>query len=183
MRPGVAVNSPPPGYPITTASVPLAGEYDSGPVRRAAELLGRLGPLLALLAVVAVVGVLVLLAVRASRRAAERRRRSWVTAFVERLERAGAARGRPRGQPETPAEYSAALADSVLPDPRLVQVGTVVTRAAYSATEPEEAERRWAEEVLAALEEQFPARRTRFRMRRRPRDGSRRARPRAPRSS
>jgi transglutaminase-like putative cysteine protease len=145
-----------------TASVPLAGEYDSGPLRRAADILSRLGPVLAVIAVVAAAGVLVLLVVRASRRAAERRRRSWVTAYVERLERAGARRGRPRAAPETPAEYSAALAGSVLPDRELELVGAVVTRAAYSATEPDEAERRWADEVLDRLEEQFPARRSRL---------------------
>jgi hypothetical protein len=147
-----------------TASVPLAGEYDSGALRRAADILGRLAPLLAIIAAVAVVGLLSMLAVRASRRAAERRRRSWVTAFVDRLEQAGARRGRPRAGPETPAEYSAALAGSVLPDSELVQVGAVVTRAAYGASEPSESERRWADEVLDRLEEQFPARRPRFRL-------------------
>jgi transglutaminase-like putative cysteine protease len=142
-----------------TASVPLAGEYDSGPLRRAADILGRLGPVLGVIAAIAAGGVLVLLVLRSSRRAAARRRRSWAAAFVDRLEQAGARRGRPRAAPETPAEYSAALAGSVLPDPELVQVGAVVTRAAYGAAEPDESERRWADEVLARLEEQFPARR------------------------
>ncbi|MEY2462369.1 MAG: protein-glutamine gamma-glutamyltransferase, partial [Acidimicrobiaceae bacterium] len=95
-----------------TASVPLAGEYDSGTLRRAADLIGRLGPLLAIIGAIATLGVLSLFAVQRTRRAAERRRRSWVVAFVERLERAGASRGRPRAGPETPAEYSAALATS-----------------------------------------------------------------------
>jgi transglutaminase-like putative cysteine protease len=147
-----------------TASVPLAGEYDTSALRRASDLIGRLGPLLIALGIVAVLGALVLFTVRAGRQAATRRRRSWVVAFIERLERAGARRGRPRAGPETPAEYSAALANTVLPDEQLAQVGSVVTRAAYSASEPDEDERRWADAVLDRLEEQFPVRRSRFRL-------------------
>jgi transglutaminase-like putative cysteine protease len=146
-----------------TASVPLAGEYDTSALRRASDLIGRLGPLLVALAIVAVLGALVLVVGRATRQAAARRRRSWVVAFVERLERAGAQRGRPRAGPETPGEYTSALASTVLPDEQLVHVGAVVTRASYSASEPGEDERQWADAVLDRLEEQFPVRRRRFR--------------------
>ena len=80
-----------------------------------------------------------------------RRRRlalPWVTRYFARLARLGADRGRPRRPSETPAEYTAALADGVVPDERLRTVGELVTEAAWSGREPPEDARRWAEAVL-----------------------------------
>lgn len=93
-----------------------------------------------------------------------RRRRAalpWSTRFFARVERAGRARGRPRRPPETPAEYSRALARSVLPDARLAEVGELVTVAAWSARPPPAEDRARAEEVLRAAKKAAPVRRVR----------------------
>ena len=91
------------------------------------------------------------------------RRRSlpWAIRFFARLERAGAARGRPRQPQETPAEYAGELSRSVLPDPRLEDVGELVTVAAYSRHEPPAEERARAEDVLRAATRAAPVRRLR----------------------
>jgi transglutaminase-like putative cysteine protease len=83
----------------------------------------------------------------------------WATRFFARLERAGAARGRPRRPPETPSEYAASLARSVLPDPRLVELGELVTVAAYSRHEPLAEDRARAEAVLREATKAAPVRR------------------------
>ena len=92
-----------------------------------------------------------------------RRRQSlpWAVRFFARMERAGAARGRPRRPQETPAEYAGELSRSVLPDPRLEEVGELVTVAAYSRHEPAAEERARAEEVLRAATTAAPVRRLR----------------------
>lgn len=100
------------------------------------------------------VGVLVVLAAGVARWLLLRRRTRlavpWATRYFERLTRLGAKRGRPRARSETPDEYAAALADGVLGDERLRQVGHVVTAAAWSRREPPEEVRLWAEDVLRA---------------------------------
>lgn len=98
-----------------------------------------------------------------------RRRRAalpWSARYYARLERAGAARGRPRRPQETPREYTSELAAGPLPDPRLTEVGELVTVAAWSRHEPPAEDRARAEEVLRAAKKAAPARRLR---RRRPR--------------
>jgi len=99
-----------------------------------------------------VLAVVVLAAAFVARRVVLRRRRraalSWVTRFYARLVRLGTERGRPRRPAETPAEYTIALAEGVLADDRLVEVGRVVTAAAWSGREPGPDARRWAEQVL-----------------------------------
>ena len=99
----------------------------------------------------------------------------WATRFFARVERAGAARGRPRRPQETPAEYADGLAGGVLPDPRLTEVGQLVTVAAWSRHEPAAEDRARAERVLREATKAAPAPpRLRAALRRR----SRRARPR-----
>lgn len=101
------------------------------------------------------------LARRALRRWRYQRSRPWAARFLAQLERAGAARGRPRRPPETPAEYARSLSRTVLPDPRIEEVGELVTVGAYSRGEPAEAERARADEVLRAATRAAPVRRLR----------------------
>lgn len=121
---------------------------------RLARVLGRFWPLLVLLLLAAGGWLAWRLAARRRRSGAlplaPRRRAAlpWVTRYYARLERAGAARGRPRRPHETPAEYTSALAAGPLPDPRLEEVGALVTVAAWSRREPAAEERARAEEVL-----------------------------------
>lgn len=102
-----------------------------------------------------------------------RRRRAalpWSSRYFTQVERAGSARGRPRRPEETPREYTRGLARSVLPDPRLEEVGELVTVAAWSRHEPAAEDRGRAEEVLRAAKKAAPVRRLRrLRRRRRPR--------------
>ncbi|HUQ64203.1 MAG TPA: transglutaminaseTgpA domain-containing protein [Acidimicrobiales bacterium] len=73
----------------------------------------------------------------------------WATRFYARLLDAGKKRERPLKPYETPLEYTSILAESALPDPRLVEVGALITSAAYSGREPSLEESEWAEAVLA----------------------------------
>lgn len=113
-----------------------------------------------------IVAVLVLVAAFAVRFLVRRRRRlaaiPWATRYFARLERLGAKRGRSRQRAETPSEYTTVLAEGVLAEDRLVEVGRVVTEAAWSGRQPAEATRDWAETVLEeAAEASRPARRLR----------------------
>jgi len=115
------------------------------------SLLDRLARLLTLLWVPLVVAAVVLVGRRLWRLLATWRRwraRPWVSRVFLRLERAGSVRGRPRRPEETVAEYSAALAASVLPDPRIEELGRVLTAAAWSGRAPSPGEQAWAEDVL-----------------------------------
>jgi hypothetical protein len=103
-----------------------------------------------------------------------RRRRAaepWATRFSRRLQRAGAARGRPRQPQQTPVEYADDLARTVLPDPRLVEVGALVTAAAWSRDEPPAGDRDRAEQVLREATRAAPVRRLRRRARPQPARG------------
>ncbi len=118
----------------------------------------RFWPLFVL--VVAAVGVV------AVRRLVARRRRlaatPWASRYFTRLVRVGAERGRPHRRAETPAEYTTALAGGVLADERLVEVGRVLTEAAWSGRQPAATTRVWAEQVLDEAARANPAyRRTR----------------------
>jgi transglutaminase-like putative cysteine protease len=84
---------------------------------------------------------------------------AWATRFYARLVRAGSKRQRPPRPDETPVEYTTALATSALPDPRLVEVGELVTAAAYSGEEPGSEQRQWAEAVLDEVTTASPAKR------------------------
>lgn len=83
----------------------------------------------------------------------------WATRFYGRLQQAGRKRQRPLRPHETPVEYTAALAASALPDRRLVEVGELVTAAAYSGREPSLERQQWAEAVLAEAAAAAPAKR------------------------
>lgn len=111
---------------------------------RLVRALQRYWPLI----LVIVVAVVVLVA----RRIILRRRRlaatPWVSRYFARLVKLGEKRGRARTPSETPAEYTAALAEGVLADERLVEVGSVVTAAAWSGRAPPAGTCRWAEQVL-----------------------------------
>lgn len=120
-----------------------AARADTFPARLL-RLLRRLAPLLAALAIVAI-------GLAAWRLLLWRRRRMalpWVTRYWDRLLKAGAGGGRPRWPAETPAEYTAALSASVLPDERWRDVGAIVTAAAFSGHDPPSEVRSWAERVL-----------------------------------
>ena len=121
------------------------------------RFLGRLWPL-ALLLVLVAGGWLAWRIARWSRRRAAL---PWSTRFFTRVERAGAARGRPRRPQETPVEYAGELSESVLPDPRLVEVGDLVTVAAWSRHEPPAEDRARAERVLREAVRATPVRRLR----------------------
>ncbi|MGI8807200.1 MAG: transglutaminase TgpA family protein, partial [Acidimicrobiales bacterium] len=136
-----------------TGRAPDAHEDESA-WDRLLRFLGRLWPLVVLVCLVAG-GWLARRGVRWWRRRAGL---PWATRFFGRLERAGAARGRPRQPQETPAEYANGLAAGVLGDPRLVEVGALVTAAAFSRHEPTLEERARAEAVLREARRAAPLR-------------------------
>ena len=119
---------------------------------RLARFLRKLWPLLVLV-VVAGAGW------AAWRMAAWQRRRAalpWSTRYFARVERAGRVRGRPRRPEETPREYTRGLVASVLPDPRLEEVGELVTVAAWSPHEPANEDKVRADVVLKAAKKASP---------------------------
>ncbi len=81
---------------------------------------------------------------------------SWAEGLVRRLEREGAARGRPRGRDETVPAYTAALAADQLPDPRLTTIGLVASDALYGRTQPSDELRSWADATLAEIVDAHP---------------------------
>jgi len=139
--------------PTGRAPDPLAEEESVGD--RLLRFLGRLWLLVALLALAAGAW----LAWRAQRSWKRRAALPWATRFFARVERAGAARGRPRQPQETPAEYADSLAAGVLPDARIVEVGALVTAAAWSRHEPPAEDRAHAEHVLRDATRAAPLRR------------------------
>lgn len=128
-----------------TASVPLAGDYDSSTPADLWRLVQRLAWVLVGIAVT-LVGIGVWLVTRRIRR---RRAEPWARRFSRRLERAGRRRGRPRLPHETPRQYVDALGASTFPDRDLDVVARVLTEASYAPTEPSRAERDDAETALA----------------------------------
>ena len=136
-----------------------------GPEPAGDSLLDRLTRLWWALVIIAAL----LVASVAYRLLARRRRlraRPWATQTYERLTRAGGRHGRPRRPSETPSEYCGALAGDV-DDGRLVEVGALVTAAAWSRQEPPAKDRAWADTVVAATEASAPSRMQRWRRRRR----------------
>jgi transglutaminase-like putative cysteine protease len=139
-----------------TASVPLAGDSEvsrasSGVLSYLAARLPRV-PRWTVWAVGVVGGIGMAVAVARWCRGAlaqrrRRRERSWADACLARLEEAGEASGRPRRPSETVREYTKVLRHS-LADDRLVDVGEVVTRDAFSGRPAAEEERRSVEAVL-----------------------------------
>ncbi len=81
---------------------------------------------------------------------------SWAQEMARRLDEEGAERGRPRNPSETVVDYTVALADEPLPDPRLVTVGAVVSEALFDRQEPPESTRSWADTVVSEALEANP---------------------------
>jgi hypothetical protein len=102
-----------------------------------------MGVRLAVVLLLVAIGVGVTALVR-RRRLAPRPRRGqpWAARTTQRLLRDGYERGRPRWRHETLREYAAALADDALPDPRVIEVATVLSDALFSDRMPDEATRR-----------------------------------------
>ena len=95
---------------------------------------------------------------------AQRRRRRrewealpWAARQLERLERAGAARGRSRREWESASRYADVLARSVLPDPRVRTLAELLEADAFSGVEPSDVTRVEAERLLADIESAHPA--------------------------
>lgn len=140
-----------------TGQAPPPGASDNSWWSRLKRLARRLWPLL-VLATLAAVGWW---GWRGRRWWRRRAAQPWATRFFARVERAGAARGRPKQPKETPVEYADSLARTVLPDPRLAEVGVLVTVAAWSRHEPAPEDRARAEQVLREATRATPARRLR----------------------
>jgi len=120
-----------------TADVPLAGTQEATPGANARDWREVTGALLLALGVVVLAAGPVLRWVRkqSERLRTKRRRRAvvrtrWDAAAEARLERIGAAAGRPRGAGETVTAYAAAVA-VLLEDPRLIEVGQILDREQY----------------------------------------------------
>jgi len=131
-----------------TASVPLAGDAPTNGswfdwardhVATFALVLGG---------IVLAVGAAPDLIARARRRV--RRRNSWPARALVRLEKVGRASGRPRQPAEGPGEYARVLAAGI-GDERLVAVGAVIDRDAFSGSGTSEDARAHADAVLSEL--------------------------------
>lgn len=83
--------------------------------------------------------------------------RSWAIELSRRLAVEGARRGRPRLASETITSYAGALGEGPwLPDPRLGDVGVVLSAALFGRAEPPESSRAWAEQVVGEAVDQHP---------------------------
>jgi transglutaminase-like putative cysteine protease len=145
-----------------TASVPFSGEpfSSSAGAGLASFLKARLPSIPSWLpeagTVVVAVGIplatLGWMAVQRGRRRRARAAMSWASLQLERLERAGAARGRSRKGWESASRYADVLARSVLPDPRVRTVAELLEADAFSGDPPSDAVRAEAERLLSELE-------------------------------
>ncbi|MGE0306751.1 MAG: transglutaminaseTgpA domain-containing protein [Acidimicrobiia bacterium] len=118
-----------------TASVPLSGEFDRSFVGSLKRSIGALT--WALVAVLALAALAILVLV--TKAFISRRRRTpegWATVLSRRIDAEGDRRGRPRAPTETIAAYCAALGESVLPDPRMTDVGRQLTLTLYGPVGP-----------------------------------------------
>jgi protein-glutamine gamma-glutamyltransferase len=150
-----------------TASVPFAGDpfSSSAGAGLATFLKNRLPSIPAWLpeaaAVLVAVGIPLAtvgwLSVQRRRRRRAWEALPWAAQQLERLEKVGAVRGRSRREWESAARYADVLAQSVLPDPRLRTVATLLERDAFSGGTPSEADRLQAEELLDLIEAAHPA--------------------------
>jgi hypothetical protein len=132
-----------------TASVPLAGDASANGswIQWARHHSLELG-LVAAALVLAATGAPAL--VERLRRRADRRRATWATRSLIRLERIGRRAGRPRTPSETPREYARALA-SYLGDERLGRVGETLDADGFSRAGTSPSARQDAEAVLSSL--------------------------------
>ena len=149
-----------------TAKVPLAG--DQGPQSAAAGLAqyldlslpslpDRAGSVVFAVALVgSAIGLIVWALLAATRRRALARRR-WVTRYLDRVEAAGRARGRPRQPSQSAPAYIRELGRSVLPDGRFAGVAEVVEREVFGARPAADDERELAEQALEEASARWPA--------------------------
>ncbi len=108
---------------------------------------------------VALVGTaigLVTWTIAASTRRQDLGRRRWVTRFLDRIEAAGAARGRSRPAAQSAPAYIREIARSVLPDGRLGQVADLVEREVFGAIPAGEKDRDAAEQILEDASARWP---------------------------
>ncbi|CAN5822887.1 hypothetical protein BH24ACT3_BH24ACT3_00300 [soil metagenome] len=73
-----------------------------------------------------------------------------------RIEEHGAAHGRPRRRAETIVAYTRALSGSALPDPRLADIGRLVSQALFGPTPPSADHLTQADAVLTEIIEKYP---------------------------
>jgi hypothetical protein len=106
---------------------------------------------------VALVAMGVFVVVGRTRRRRARSATPWSRRYLEQLESAGAARGRPRQPHETPAAYVAALASSVLPDSDLASAADLLDVEVYGDRPAPEAARARADAALAGAVTRWPA--------------------------
>ena len=154
-----------------TASVPLAGEESDGRASSglAAWLARRVPvpPAWVWLGIFVGGGAALVLVVgwrmvdvrrRRAGRAGSAASRGWAVAAEARLERAGAASGRPRRSGETLSEYAAALGRTRLADPRLPALAAAITRDAFAVEPADPDTRAAADTVLADLRQRVSER-------------------------
>lgn len=145
-----------------TASVPLAGDpYSSSAAAGIVAYLKRAIPDVPPSFVQGAVAVLALsvvafAAVALLRRRSGRAARPWADVMLERLERAGASRGRSRRTWESPSSYADTLARSVLPDARVRDVAATIERDAFSPAPLPEDERDALARLLDDIEAAHP---------------------------
>ena len=149
-----------------TAKVPLAG--DQGPQTAAAGLAQYLdlslpalpenaGSAIFALAMGGSAMGLLVWAMAAAHRRRSLRRRPWVTRFLDQVELAGAARGRPRPPAQSAPAYIRDLGRSVLRDQRLDEVANLVEREVFGAIPAGEKDQDAAEQVLQDATARWPA--------------------------
>jgi hypothetical protein len=103
---------------------------------------------LAAFMVVAAVVVAALLWPRRRDHTNRSRPRSWAEELADRLDEEGRRRGRGRASGETVVDHADALADELLPDDRLTEVGRIVSAALFGRSAPPDDTRSWAESVV-----------------------------------
>jgi hypothetical protein len=81
---------------------------------------------------------------------------AWALALVEQIDRAGRARGRPRGGSSTVLQHTDDLARTVLPDRRLPEVGRLLSNALFGRSTTSAHHRLWAQTVVDEIIEAHP---------------------------
>ncbi|MEY2567840.1 MAG: protein-glutamine gamma-glutamyltransferase [Actinomycetota bacterium] len=142
-----------------TAQVPLAG--DGGGVAAGAGLWSYVTrrlphPPVVPSVALAIVATGAFVMVGWTRRRRARSAMPWSRRYLEQLEAAGAARGRPRRPHETPAVYAAALASGVLPEPELAAAAELLDVEAYSDRPAPDEQRARADAALASAVTRWP---------------------------
>lgn len=145
--PGQQTDGTSPGQ-TTTTTQPEATAKDAGKDR---SYTGWIIGAAALL----VAGVAAIVVVR-RRRAPGLVERSLAEALVVRIEDHGTAHGRPRRPAETIVAYTRALSETALPDPRLVDIGRLVSQALFGSTPPSADRLAQADVVVTEIIETFP---------------------------